>query len=120
VHFQSTGLQAVKGNFNLKPPHVEDHPPPSASSKCKIVINGLKKANEYSDVCVQRKKRKRLKQCSKCNVWLCGTNCKYHFMYGCFLNTNILFYITRITGCGLYERGEEIKLRLQKFWDRSK
>jgi hypothetical protein len=46
VHLQSVGLQGVEGCFDLKPPHGEDHSFPLASSKCKIMIICLKKANK--------------------------------------------------------------------------
>jgi hypothetical protein len=32
-------------------------------------------------------------------------------MYGHFLNTIIMFYITKVMGCRFYEMGEEVKLR---------
>jgi hypothetical protein len=56
VHLYSIGLQGVERYFIFKPPHGEDKPFPPTGSKYKIVITGLKKANEYGVICSAKNK----------------------------------------------------------------
>jgi hypothetical protein len=44
MHISCTGLQGVKGCFDLKSSHGEEQPLPPAGSTCKTVITGLKMA----------------------------------------------------------------------------
>jgi len=50
----TTGLQGVEGCFDLKSPHGEDQLLPPLSSRCKVVITGLKRLTN-NVMCVLQK-----------------------------------------------------------------